>query len=215
MICHSYFLGSWSCLGILWTNATSPNLGFFLPYLNIEYNHTSIEHWQFDPIFRSSSLKVTATFNKTTATTMNKTLYHVTYIIKKQKNLYIPFPTNSKATELQKSALENFLTFYERVKCWCTEFKFHGRTRQNTEHSFTDIVWTRDVEAVHFSAASATALPLPQKCSYFISSYPSHECGSCWPGLAAGLLAWLTASASTSAFASLVWTHKNLHKRQT
>ena len=48
---------------------------------------------------------------------MNKTLYYVTHIIKKQKNLYIPFPTNSKATELQKSALENFLTFYERVKC--------------------------------------------------------------------------------------------------
>ena len=26
-------------------------------------------------------------------------------------------------------------------------------------------------------------LPLPQKCSYFICSYPSHECGRGWPGL--------------------------------
>ena len=38
------------------------------------------------------------------------------------------------------------------------------------------ILICRDVEAVDFSATSASALPLPlpQKCSYFISSYPTH-----------------------------------------
>ena len=42
---------------------------------------------------------------------------------------------------------------------------------------------TRDAGVVDFSAASAasaSALPLPQKCSYFIYSYPIHECGSGW-----------------------------------
>ena len=40
----------------------------------------------------------------------------------------------------------------------------------------------RDAEAVDVSAASsASALPLPQKRSYFISSYPTHKCGSGWP----------------------------------
>ena len=40
----------------------------------------------------------------------------------------------------------------------------------------------RDVEAVDFSASSAPAPPIPHppKCSYFISSYPTHECRSGW-----------------------------------
>jgi len=39
-----------------------------------------------------------------------------------------------------------------------------------------NLLLTRDAEAVDFSAASASALPLPlpQECSYFISSYPTH-----------------------------------------
>ena len=41
----------------------------------------------------------------------------------------------------------------------------------------------RDEEAVDFSAATATSvsvlpIPRPNKRSYFISSYPTHECGS-------------------------------------
>ena len=39
----------------------------------------------------------------------------------------------------------------------------------------------RNAQAVDFSAASALPLPLPRSCSYSISTYPTHECGSGWP----------------------------------
>ena len=36
----------------------------------------------------------------------------------------------------------------------------------------------RDAEAVNYTDASASTLPLPAKLSDSISKYPTHECGS-------------------------------------
>ena len=64
-----------------------------------------------------------------------------------------------------------------------SEAQHHWRIEGDHRGAGLRIIRSRDAEAVGFSAAStastsALPLPLPQKCSYFISSYPTHKCRS-------------------------------------